>query len=198
MEEFVREHPCNGYRKIRDLLYREGFPVKLKRIYHFWKCEGYRVAHLKHKKQRLGSTRTVAATACALDTGTTSGRSTPVSAHTRWAAPNWFSVVDEYAQERLTPLSECSSILQNVVLELVQPLRMRGVPLHTREDNGPGFQCHGHNGAGRRGRGRYLLMGECWKERYGEEGKINGARFNWERVDGNWESDSWTTVVYQP
>ena len=44
MEMLVRKHPRYGYRRIGDLLGREGFRANPKSIYRLWKREGYRVA----------------------------------------------------------------------------------------------------------------------------------------------------------
>src|SRR5665811_1353696 len=55
MEVLVRKHPRYGYRRIGDLLRREGFRANPKRIYRLWKREGYRVARVQHKRRRLGA-----------------------------------------------------------------------------------------------------------------------------------------------
>ncbi|MHB8869620.1 MAG: IS3 family transposase [Thermoleophilia bacterium] len=47
--------PRYGYRRIGDLLRREGFRANPKRIYRLWKREGYRVARQQHKRRRLGT-----------------------------------------------------------------------------------------------------------------------------------------------
>ena len=56
MHELVRLHPRFGYRRIGQLLRREGWRINKKRVYRLWKQEGFKVPQKKRKKRRLGCT----------------------------------------------------------------------------------------------------------------------------------------------
>jgi len=51
MEMLVRRHPHYGYRRIGDLLDREGFRANPNRIYRLWKRGGYRVPRQQHRRR---------------------------------------------------------------------------------------------------------------------------------------------------
>jgi transposase InsO family protein len=139
MEALVRKHPRYGYRRIGDLLRREGFRANPKRVYRLWKREGYRVPQIQHKRRRLGSSEN----AC--------HRHRPEYTNHIWALDfifdrdehgrslKWLSLVDEYTRECPTLLCERSITAQDVIDELIGLMKTRGIPAHIRSDNGPEF-----------------------------------------------------------
>jgi putative transposase len=139
MEVLVRKHPRYGYRRIGELLRREGFRANLKRVYRLWRREGYRVPRLQHKRRRLGSSEN----AC--------HRRRPEHQNHIWAwdfifdrdehgrSLKWLSVLDEYTRECLTLLCARSITATDVIDELIRLMHTRGVPEHIRSDNGPEF-----------------------------------------------------------
>lgn len=139
MEVLVRNHPRYGYRRIGDLLRREGFRANPKRIYRLWKREGYRVPRQQHKRRRLGSSEN----AC--------HRHRPEHQNHIWALDfifdrdehgrplKWLSIVDEFTRECPTLLCNRSITSTDVIDELIRLMHTRGIPEHIRSDNGPEF-----------------------------------------------------------
>jgi putative transposase len=139
MEALVRRHPRYGYRRIGDLLRREGFRANPKRIYRLWKREGYRVPRCPHKRRRLGTSEN----AC--------HRHRPEHRNHIWALDfifdrdehgrslKWLSIVDEYTRECPTLLCARSITATDVIDVLIRLMQTRGVPEHIRSDNGPEF-----------------------------------------------------------
>lgn len=139
METLVRKHPRYGYRRIGDLLRREGFRANPKRIYRLWKREGYRVPRLQHKRRRLGASEN----AC--------HRHRPEHENHIWTLDfifdrdehgrslKWLSIVDEYT--RVCPTLRCARSITatDVIDELIGLMKTRGVPAYVRADNGPEF-----------------------------------------------------------
>jgi len=52
--EFVRQRPRWGYRRIGQLLKREGEVLNMKRVYRLWKAAGLRVPRKLRKKRATG------------------------------------------------------------------------------------------------------------------------------------------------
>lgn len=139
MEAFVRKHPRYGYRRIGDLLRREGFRANPKRIYRLWKREGYRVPRCQHKRRRLGASEN----AC--------HRHRPEHENHIWTLDfifdrdehgrslKWLSIVDEYTRVCPTLLCARNITATDVIDELIGLMQTRGVPAHVRADNGPEF-----------------------------------------------------------
>jgi len=139
MEVLVRKHPRYGYRRIGDLLRREGFRANPKRVYRLWRREGYRVPRCQHKRRRLGTSEN----AC--------HRRRPEHKNHIWALDfifdrdehgrslKWLSVVDEYTRVCPTLLCERSITATDVIDELIRLMKTRGIPEHIRSDNGPEF-----------------------------------------------------------
>lgn len=159
MEALVRRHPRYGYRRIGDLLRREGFRANPKRIYRLWKREGYRVPRLRHKRRRLGSSEN----AC--------HRHRPEHRNHIWALDfifdrdehgrslKWLSLVDEYSRECPALFCNRSITAQDVIDELVRVMNVQGVPAHLRADNGPPVHRQGHPHLARQSRSRHPLRG---------------------------------------
>lgn len=170
MEVFVRKHPRYGYRRIGDLLRREGFRANHKRIYRLWKKEAYRVPRAQHKKRRLGTSEN----AC--------HRRRPEHKNHIWAwdfifdrdeggrSLKWLSIIDEYTRECPTLLCERSITAVDVIDELIRLMHTRGVPKHIRSDNGPEFIAQAiRTWLARAGVGTlYVEPGAPWENGYAE------------------------------
>ena len=106
MEGLVRKHPRYGYRRIWNLLRREGFAVNRKRIYGLWKKEGYKVPE-------IGTSVAVWATS-----ENSCLRHQPAYPNHVWAwdfifdrdergrSLKWLTVIDEFTRECLVLLPE--------------------------------------------------------------------------------------------
>lgn len=139
MEALVRKHPRYGYRRIANLLRREGFPANRKRIYRLWKREGYRVPQAQHKRRRLGHSEN----SC--------HRLRSEYPHHIWAwdfifdrdeggrSLKWLTVIDEFTRECLVLLPERHLTSLDVIDQLIRLMNRKGVPAHIRSDNGPEF-----------------------------------------------------------
>jgi len=53
MVTLSRENPRYGYRRVWELLRREGWPVNNKRVHRLWRKEGLKVPHKQCKRRRL-------------------------------------------------------------------------------------------------------------------------------------------------
>jgi len=170
MQILVGRHPRYGYRRIGDLLRREGFRINQKRIYRLWKREGYRVPQTQHKKRRLGTSEN----AC--------HRYRPQHKNHVWTwdfifdrdeqgrSLKWLSILDEYTRECCTLRCERSLTALDVIDELIRLMHSRGIPGHVRSDNGPEFIARAirswlaHAGVGT----LYVEPGAPWENGYAE------------------------------
>ncbi|QEG36034.1 IS2 transposase TnpB [Bythopirellula goksoeyrii] len=139
IRELVRQRPRFGYRRITELLKREGWRVNPKRIYRLWRQEDLKVPKRRRKRRSMGSS--VNACHCRraehpdhvwtwdfIFDRTTSG-----------SALKWLSIVDEYTRECLALKVDRSITSEDVIDTLAELFAMRGVPQHIRSDNGPEF-----------------------------------------------------------
>jgi len=139
MLELVREHPRYGYRRIWELLRREGWGVNRKLVHRLWRQQGLKVPQKQRKKRHLGH----GANGCArrraehkdhvwawdfIHDRTCDGR--PLK---------WLTVVDEYTRECLA-LKVGRGMTAEDVIDVLAELSVAGrVPKHIRSDNGPEF-----------------------------------------------------------
>jgi transposase InsO family protein len=170
MLELVGKHPRYGYRRIGEILKREGWRVNRKRIWRLWKKEGLKVPRQPRKKRRLGHS----ANGCV--------RLRPEHANHVWAwdfifdrtengrTLKWLSVVDEHTRECLALVVARSLRAEDVIEVLVELFAVRGVPEHLRSDNGPEFIAQAlrswleRTGA----KTAYVAPGSPWENGYAE------------------------------
>jgi len=135
----ARENPRYGYRRIRALLKREGWSVKLKRVHRLWRREGLKVPQIQRKRRRLGQS----------ENGCTRHRS--VRPNHVWSYDfihdqtadgrglKLLPIVDKFTRECLTIEVERSLDAKDVVSTLEYLFEVRGEPEFIRGDNGPEF-----------------------------------------------------------
>ncbi len=139
MHGLVRFHPRFGYRRIGQLLRREGWRINKKRVYRLWKQEGFKVPQKKCKKRRLGCT------------ANSIQRRRTQSINEVWCwdfihdrdeqgrSLKWFSLVDEHTRECLALEVARSITLEDVIDIIHHVMLVRGLPRYIRSDNGPEF-----------------------------------------------------------
>ena len=139
MHELVRQHPRRGYRMVWGMLRLEGWRVNKKRVHRLWRREGLRVPQIQHKRARLGHSANGILRRraehrnhvwCVDFIHDTDQRGRPLK---------WLSVVDEFTRECLALEVNRSMTARAVAEVLINLFTTRGVPAHTRCDNGPEF-----------------------------------------------------------
>jgi putative transposase len=139
MRRLGREHPRFGYRRIHQLLLREGWRVNHKRVQRLWRREGMRVPRQRLKRRppghsgnscirRKAERRDHVWTYDFLFERTEDGRQVKILA-----------VVDEYTRECLCTHVARSITGEDVIGVLAAIMIERGAPAHIRSDNGPEF-----------------------------------------------------------
>jgi len=142
LRELVRRRPRFGYRRLTQLLRREGWPVNAKRIHRLCRQEGLKVRRKRRKRRALGQS----ANACHLRRAEHKDQvwcwDFVFARTTTGTTLKWLSIVDEYTRECLTLKVSRSITSENVIDTLAELFAMRGVPQAVRSDNGPEFVSH--------------------------------------------------------
>ena len=128
-----------GYRRIHQLLAREGWQINHKRMERIWREEGFKVPAKQPKRGRLwfndGS--------CV--------RLRPLFRHHVWSYDfvaerthdgrsfRILTLIDEYSRECLALKVRRNFKAQDVVKVLAEQFLKKGLPVHLRSDNGPEF-----------------------------------------------------------
>ena len=128
-----------GYRRIHQLLAREGWQINHKRMERIWREEGLKVPAKQPKRGRLwfndGS--------CV--------RLRPLFRHHVWSYDfvaerthdgrsfRILTLIDEYSRECLALKVRRNFKAQDVVEVLAEQFLKKGLPVHLRSDNGPEF-----------------------------------------------------------
>lgn len=136
MKDLARQYPRFGYRRIRILLARDGFPMSTDRAWRLWRKAGLQVPK-KRRRRRVASSRP---------------RPLPATGRNQvWAYDFVFdraangqqlkcmTVIDEYTRECLSILVDGRIRSGKVVQELSRLVSLHGAPRHLRSDNGPEF-----------------------------------------------------------
>jgi len=128
-----------GYRRIREMLSREGWEVNHKRVERIWRREGLKVPRRQPKRKRLW-----------LNDGSCI-RLRPMYKDHVWSydfvmartsegrAFRILNIIDEYTRECLASLVARRITSQDVLDQLYWLFIIRGVPAHIRSDNGVEF-----------------------------------------------------------
>ncbi|MDP6940273.1 MAG: IS3 family transposase [Planctomycetota bacterium] len=139
MRRLSTQHPRFGYRRIHQLLLREGWCVNHKCVQRLWRREGMRVPRKRLKRRppgkptnscilREAESKDHVWTYDFLFERTKDGRQLKILA-----------VVDEYTRECLCTHVARSITGEDVIGVLAAVMMERGVPAHLRSDNGPEF-----------------------------------------------------------
>ena len=135
----VGAHPRYGCRRITQLLKETGWKVNYKRIHRLWKQEGLRVPQKKRKRRYIGK----GANAC--------DKRFSVKMNDVWTLDfiydrlisgrqiRCLAIVDEYTRENLCLKLGHSISGEDVITELNELIKKRGIPTCIRSDNGPEF-----------------------------------------------------------
>ena len=182
MLELSRQHPRYGYRRITELLRREGRRVNRKRVHRLWKREGLRVVQRQRKRRRLGTT----AGSCVRRRAervnqvwsydfvwdqTEDGRMLKI-----------LPVLDECSREALEIKVERSITAADVVAMLDRLFEEHGEPEFIRSDNGPEFIAQAVRDFLRQRGSKtlYIEPGSPWENAYSES---FNSRFRDELLD---------------
>jgi putative transposase len=139
LRAMVRQRPRFGYRRLTQLLKREGWHVNSKRIHRLCRSEGLKVRQTVRKKRAIG----VSANACDV-------RKAEHKDHvwtwdfvfdktTNGTALKWLSLIDEHTRECLALKVDRGLTSEDVINTLAELFAIRGVPRCIRSDNGPEF-----------------------------------------------------------
>jgi transposase InsO family protein len=139
LRTMVRQRPRFGYRRLTQLLKREGWNVNSKRIHRLCRSEGLKVRQTVRNKRAIG----VSANACDV-------RKAEHKDHvwtwdfvfdrtTNGTALKWLSLIDEHTRECLALKVERGLTSEDVINTLAELFHRRGVPRCIRSDNGPEF-----------------------------------------------------------
>lgn len=137
--DLATEYGRYGYRRITELLKREGWPVSHRRVERIWRKEGLKVPRRQPKRRRLW-----------LNDGSCI-RLRPIHRNHVWSYDfvedrthdgrklKMLTMIDEYTRECLTIDVERRIRSDDVLYRLEQLFVQRGLPDHIRSDNGPEF-----------------------------------------------------------
>lgn len=176
-----------GYRRIRELLRREGWRVNHKRVERIWREEGLKVPARQPKRRRLW-----------LNEGSCV-RLRPTHENHVWSYDfvedrthdgrkiRMLTLVDEYTRECLALDVERRLRSDDVLDRLEKLFVTRGVPDHIRSDNGPEFTARAVKGWLRSLGVKTLFIepGSPWENGYIESfnGKLRDELLNGEIFD---------------
>jgi transposase InsO family protein len=176
-----------GYRRVTELLRREGWRVNHKRVERIWRSEGLKVPQRQKPRRRLW-----------LNDGSCV-RLRPLRKNHVWSYDfqsgrtsdgrplRFLNVLDEYTRECLSIDVARSFTSEDVLDRLAELFVSRGVPEHIRSDNGPEFTAQ----AVRRWLSRlevkslFIEPGSPWENGYIESfnGKFRDEFLNRELLD---------------
>ena len=135
----VRQRPRWGYRRIGQLLKREGEQVNLKRVYRLWKAAGLKVPRKRREKRIVGQKMN----ACHIQPATFKNdvwtwdfvHSSTVNGRTI----RFLNIVDEYTRLCLKIKVARSIKSEDTIDTLSELFTIYGIPKRIRCDNGPEF-----------------------------------------------------------
>ena len=139
LRTMVRQRPRFGYRRLTQLLKREGWTVNSKRIHRLCRIERLKVLQTVRNKRAIG----VSANACDV-------RKAEHMNHvwtwdfvfdrtTNGTMLKWLSLIDEHTRECLALRVDRGLTSEDVINTLADLFQTRGIPKCIRSDNGPEF-----------------------------------------------------------
>ena len=135
----AQQRPRFGYRRIACLLRCEGWRASNTRVYRLWRREGLKVPQKEQKKRRLGSSKN----SCFKRRSEFKDDVWCwdfVFDRTSSGSPlKWLSIVDEHTRECLALKVARSITSEDVIDNLSNLFKERGIPKCIRSDNGPEF-----------------------------------------------------------
>ena len=187
MTALARRYGRYGYRRITEMLRREGFEVNHKRVERLWRQEGLKVPARQPKRGRLW-----------LNDGSCV-RLRPEHRNHVWSydfmaartrdgrALRLLTIIDEYTRECLALVVGRRLTSEDVLDQLTELFLTRGIPEHIRSDNGSEFTARVvRTWLARLGVGTlYITPGSPWENGYIESfnGKVRDELLNREVFD---------------
>jgi len=168
--ELSGQHPRYGYRRITQLLRREGYAINRKRVLRLWRQEGLKVPQRLKKKRRLGSSANACFRRRAQRRNQVWSYDFVMDQTQDGRRLKWLVIVDEYTRECLRLEVERRMNAAYVLGVLQGLIAERGRPEFIRSDNGPEFIAlavrkflEGHGGET-----AYIAPGAPWENAYSE------------------------------
>ena len=144
IRRFARRHPRYGYKKIHQLLKRDGWSVNTKRVRRLWNELGLRRAPCRKKSKKSGKPGS-SANSCvnqpALFKNDVWTYDFVADRTSDGGSLKWLSLVDEYTRECLALHVDASMTSADVRRVLARVIGRRGAPTRIRSDNGSEFIC---------------------------------------------------------
>jgi transposase InsO family protein len=163
-------NPRYGYRRVWELLRREGWQVNKKRMHRLWKEQGLKVTQKQHKRRRIGSSENGCKKRRAEHKDHVWSYDFVMDRTEDGRQLKMLPVVDEYTRECLSIEVERSITAEDVVANLAQLFSERGEPKFIRSDNWPEFIAKAVKGwlevSGVRT--LYIEPGSPWENAYSE------------------------------
>jgi putative transposase len=145
IKRLARKMPRYGYRRIHNLLVREGWSVSVKRVRRLWIDLGLRRPVRLRKPRKLGPKRGTSANSCVQQPARFKNDVwTCDFIHDRTASGSllkWMTLVDEYTRECLVLYPAKSLTGGDVRRIIARVIGVRGAPTRIRSDNGSEFVC---------------------------------------------------------
>jgi putative transposase len=139
LRELVRRRPRFGYRRLTQVLRREGWQANAKRVYRLCRKEGLKVRRTVRKRRALGASTNACHVRRAERKDQVWTWDFAFDRTSRGTILKWLSIVDEYTRECLALKVARSIASEDVIDALAELFAMRGVPQAIRSDNGPEF-----------------------------------------------------------
>ena len=137
--QLVRQRPRWGYRRIGELLRREGEKLNMKRMYRLWRAAGLKVPRKRRRKRATGTSLSACHVQPASHINDVWTSDFLESATIHGVKIPWLNIVDEYTRQCLTIKVGRSIRSEDAIDTLAELFAMYGVPKRLRCDNGPEF-----------------------------------------------------------
>lgn len=137
--EWVRQRPRWGYRRICQLLRREGETLNMKKMYRLWRAAGLKVPRKRRQKRATGVRRNACDVQPAAFTNDVWTWDFVQSSTVDGTTVRFLNVVDEYTRRCLTIKVARGITSEDAIDTLAELFSMYGVPKRLRSDNGPEF-----------------------------------------------------------
>lgn len=139
MREISKKNPRYGYRRVREILERQGFSVNRKRVYRLWKSEGLKVRVKQRKRRRSGTSSNACFHRRAEGANCVWSYDFVMDQTADGRRLKMLVIVDEFTRESLRITVERSITARGVIEALQILFAERGKPQFIRSDNGPEF-----------------------------------------------------------
>ena len=139
LRTMVRQRPRFGYRRLTQLLKREGWHVNSKRIHRLCRSEGLQVPPTVRIKRAIGVSQNACDVRKAEHKDHVWTWDFEFDRTTNGTGLKWLSLIDEHTRECLALKVDRGLTSEDVINTLAELFKTRGVPKCIRSDNGPEF-----------------------------------------------------------